>query len=161
VRSEGKSRFGLTGLGSTVVLALIRDNSALVAHMGDSRAYLSREQRLEQLTRDHTLAQLLVDCGEITSDQIATHPAQTQLTRFVGMQTQPMPETRLLELLLGDRLLLCSDGLTSMLDHDSISLILRRHQSPDVACQELIDAANEAGGKDNITVVIVANADDT
>ena len=159
LRKECEARPGMAGTGSTVVLALIRDHHALVAHLGDSRAYLVRGDRFERLTKDHSLVQLLVECGEIEPDQAATHPARAQLTRFVGMPDQALPEARLVELAPGDRLLLCSDGLTGMLDDQRLAAILERGLATEDACRHLIAAANQAGGKDNITVVIVAISD--
>ena len=159
LRQESEARPGMAGTGSTVVLALIRDDHALVAHMGDSRAYLARGRRLERLTRDHSLVQLLVECGEVDPARAATHPARGQLTRFVGMPDEPLPEARLVKLAPGDRLLLCSDGLTGMLDDRRLAAILARELVAADACRHLVEAANEAGGKDNITVVIVTISD--
>jgi PPM family protein phosphatase len=111
---------------------------------------------LKQLTRDHTVAQMLVDRGEITPEEAATHPAHGHLTRFVGMGTESLPEAKIVELTPGDQLLLCSDGLSGMLTERQIQAILSEHAAPEEACRRLVAAANEAGGKDNITAVIVA-----
>jgi len=153
---ESRNALGLKGMGSTVVLALVRDRHAVVAHMGDSRAYLLQAGRLEPLTKDHTIAQLLVNRGQITSEEAASHPAHGQLTRFVGMSMEAIPETKRIELSPDDRLLLCSDGLTGMLSDQQILEILSRQIISEEACRQLIDAANQAGGKDNVTAVIVA-----
>lgn len=156
LRTETQSIPGLKGIGSTVVLARIRDGQAIVAHLGDSRAYLLRAGHLEQLTNDHTVAQLLADRGDIPRDAVPSHPSRCQLTRFVGMSTDAIAETRCIELAAGDRILLCSDGLSGTLSEQQILAILDPQATAEQACRHLIDAANEAGGKDNITAVIVA-----
>lgn len=155
---EGEATPGYKGIGSTVVLALVSGSQALVAHLGDSRAYRLRAGRLERLTKDHTIAQLLVDRGELTPDQAATHPGHGQLTRFVGMAGEATPDVKHIQLLAGDRLLLCTDGLTAMLSDSQISSLLLQWSPPAEACRQLIAAAREAGGKDNITALVVTLA---
>ncbi len=156
LNSETQKQLGIREIGSTVVLALVQNRHALVAHLGDSRAYLLRDHRLEQLTKDHSIVQLLLDCNEITADEVATHPSRSQLARFVGMQAQSLPEVRLVDLQPNDRLLLCSDGLTGMLDDAAILAILDRKSRPEEASSQLVATANEAGGRDNVTVLTVS-----
>lgn len=155
VRDYATENPEFSGLGSTVVLALIKDKQAVMAHMGDSRAYWWRQGCLEQLTKDHSIVQYLVDLGEITPEEAARHPARNQITRCIGMSHEPIPEVRVIDLAPGDRLLLCSDGLTGMVAAASIAEILAAAPDPELACRDLVAAANEAGGKDNITVVVV------
>ena len=146
----------LYGMGATVVMAVVRQTSALVAHLGDSRAYRFRHGLLERLTRDHSVVQLLVDYGEITAEQAAIHPARGCVTRSVGMTGEAMPECRLIDLDPGDRLLLCSDGLVGMVSDTGIYEILAQGGSLETVCHRLVEAANDAGGRDNITVLLVA-----
>jgi protein phosphatase len=155
IHLESSKRPDFLGMGATVVLAIVRNAHALIAHIGDSRAYLFRDDLLEQLTKDHSLVQILVDLGQLKPEDVATHPARSQITQFVGMKGNVVPEVRVVELLPEDRLLLCSDGLTGMVADGSIAEILQTHADPETACQALIDAANAAGGKDNITVIVV------
>lgn len=155
---ESQSKPGLHGMGTTLVFALIRGDEALVVHLGDSSSFLLRDGLLERLTRNHTLIQLLLDNGTITPNETTAHPAANRLTRYVGMPGDALPESRLLEWRSGDRLLLCSDGLTGTLDDDYLSGILTSTPEPAIACQRLIEAANEAGGHDNITALVVSSA---
>jgi protein phosphatase len=155
VRSETAGQPGLAGMGATLVLLLVRGPQALLVHLGDSRAYRWRQGKLECLTRDHTLVQLLIEDGVLAPAQAAAHPARHQLSRFVGMPSEPLPEFRLLDLASGDRLLLCTDGLTSMLANDQVCRILSQEACLEHACLTLIEAANAAGGQDNVTVVLV------
>lgn len=156
VRNKGRDRYEFAGMGSTVVLAVVRDRQALVAHMGDSRAYLFRRQHLKQLTIDHTLTQEFIDCGLVSPDKAATHFGRNRLTRYVGMRDSPLPEARILDLLDDDRLLLCTDGLTKMVSDEQIHSILKKEPIPIAACRQLIATANAAGGTDNITTLIVS-----
>lgn len=155
VRNESSKSAGISGMGATVVLCLIRNNHTLIGHMGDSRAYLLRGEQLKQLTTDHSVVQLLIDTGRITPEQAVRHPARSRITCYVGMQGEALPEARVIELVPDDRLLLCTDGLTGMLPPQTITELLHTHPDPEHACQALIDAANKAGGKDNITVIVI------
>jgi len=155
LHAEADKKTAVRGTGATVVLGLLRENRAHIAHMGDSRAYLFREDHLSQLTDDHSIVAMLVRGGEITAEEAKTHPARGQITRFVGMEAIVYPDIRTFPLKAGDRLLLCSDGLTGMVSDENIASILRTTPAPRQACELLVGAANEAGGKDNITVVVI------
>jgi serine/threonine protein phosphatase PrpC len=142
-------------MGATVVACLIRSGVASIAHMGDSRAYLMRDGVLEQLTEDHTIVALMLQLGQINKKQATKHPARHTLTRHMGMEGEMGPEVGLLDIKEGDRLLLCSDGLTNEVKNREIAEILWSEPDIEAACARLIQKANDAGGRDNITVVII------
>ena len=145
------------GMGTTVTAAAVASERHLqLAHVGDSRAYLLRDGDLEQLTTDHTVVGELVRRGRLTPAQAAVHPERSILTRAVGLDPGvPVDLPDPLELQPGDQLLLCSDGLTEAVDDDQIADLLAATADGNAACRALIDAANAAGGPDNITVVLL------
>jgi PPM family protein phosphatase len=146
---------GLTGMGTTLTMALSLGTDLLIAHVGDSPAYLFRQGELHKLTRDHTLAQELADQGQIPARDVASHRYRNVLTHAIGIRgTGDQPEIRRLRLADGDRLLLCTDGLTDMVDDATIGAELRRQASSGEACRALIDLALDRGGRDNVTVVV-------
>ena len=147
----------LYGMGTTVTAAAVAgDGHIQLAHVGDSRAYRLREGALDQLTTDHTVVGELVRRGRLTPDQAATHPERSILTRAVGLDPRvPVDLPDPLALRSGDQLLLCSDGLTEAVDDDQLTELLSAAPDGQAACRSLIDAANDAGGPDNITVVLV------
>ena len=145
----------LAGMGTTLTGVLVEGRDALLVHVGDSRAYLVRDGRLLQLTEDHTLVQALIDQGRITRDDVATHPHRSVITRAIGVSDDIVVDTQRLTLHDGDRLVLCSDGLSGVVDDDTIGDVLRQHPPAD-APDRLIDLANAAGGPDNITVLVIA-----
>ena len=144
----------LAGMGTTMTLACSLGHRLLTAHVGDSRAYLFRNGVLQQLTRDHTLAQRLADAGLIDSEHISEHRARHILTEAIGAGQQAEPDLRQIDLVDGDDILLCTDGLTGMIGDDAIADILQRRKRANEACQLLIDAALERGGTDNVTVTL-------
>jgi PPM family protein phosphatase len=148
---------GLWGMGTTVTAAtLAGDRHLQLAHVGDSRAYLLRDGSLDQLTTDHTVVGELVRRGRLTPEQAAIHPERSILTRAVGLDPRvPVDTPDPLELVPGDQVLLCSDGLTETVPDPHIAELLTTGSDGDAACRALIDAANAAGGPDNITVVLI------
>jgi PPM family protein phosphatase len=147
----------LWGMGTTMTAAAVTaDGHLQLAHVGDSRAYLLREGALEQLTADHTVVAELVRRGRLTPELAAIHPERSILTRAVGLDPRiPVDTPDPLDLRPGDQYLLCSDGLTEAVPDPTIAELLSAKEDGDTACRSLIDAANEAGGPDNITVVLV------
>jgi serine/threonine protein phosphatase PrpC len=136
-------------------VAVFRDSRLLLGHIGDSRAYRWRAGTLEQITRDHSLLQEQIDAGLITPEQAAVSNNKNLVTRAVGVEDTVLLETHLHQTLPGDWVLMCSDGLSDMLDDDEIAAVLRGHDSLPAAAEALIDAANDAGGRDNISVILV------
>ena len=142
------------GMGTTLVLAVFRDTRLLIGHVGDSRAYRMRTGRLQQITRDHSLLQEQIDAGLITAEQAAFSANKNLVTRAVGVEDTVLLETHQHDILPGDVYLLCSDGLSDMLDDATIAQVMLAYTSLDATAKALVDAANEAGGKDNIAVVL-------
>jgi len=155
LRMEGTSETGYKDMGATVVLALLRNGRAYIANMGDSRLYLLRKGRLSQRTRDHSVVSALLHQNRIEPDQVENHSAQGQITRYVGMDEEAKPYVRSFMLKSGDRLLLCTDGLTDIVTNKDIAAKLKNEPDPKAGCEALVNAANAAGGHDNVTVVIV------
>ncbi|QOV87929.1 Stp1/IreP family PP2C-type Ser/Thr phosphatase [Humisphaera borealis] len=145
----------LSGMGATVVAVMIHAGEAIVVHMGDSRVYLLRDGRLRLLTRDHSVIQILLDSGHITPEQAQFHPDRNRITASIGMPGDPTPDSRRVALRTGDRVLLCTDGLANMVDDLNICRIMGESATPEATCRNLIDAANAAGGDDNITAVVL------
>jgi PPM family protein phosphatase len=145
----------VSGMGTTLTAATVDDLGAHLGHVGDSRAYLLRAGSLRQLTDDHTLVNRMVKAGEITAQEAGTHPHRNVLTRSVGTEPEVEVDEEDVPLIDGDRLLLCSDGLTGMVTEPQIQAILEAAPDPQDAADRLVKAANRAGGIDNITVVIL------
>ena len=145
----------LKGMGTTLTMAFQLGAQLCIVHVGDSRAYLYRDGALHQLTKDHTLVAEMVRSGAIRKDQAAGHHLRNVITNVVGGPTLGVKvEARAFELQGGDRLLLCSDGLTEMVNNDAISATLDRELEPETAAKALLTQANDAGGRDNITVLV-------
>ena len=142
------------GMGTTLVVAVFRDNRLLLGHVGDSRCYRLRGGRLQQITRDHSLLQEQIDAGLITPEQAAFSANKNLVTRAVGVEDTVLLETHQHDVLPSDVFVLCSDGLSDMLDDAAIAQVLLAHDSLESCTRALIDAANDAGGKDNISVIL-------
>jgi serine/threonine protein phosphatase PrpC/uncharacterized OB-fold protein len=142
-------------LGSTVTAALIIGEAATIANVGDSRTYLLREGRLEQVTQDHSLVARLVDAGIIRPEGVRTHPQRNQIYRCLGHKPDVDVDVFVRQLRAGDTLVLCSDGLWEMVPDAEIQRIVENARSPQRACDALVEAANRAGGEDNVAVIVV------
>jgi serine/threonine protein phosphatase PrpC len=155
VFSQAASDSRLHGMGTTLVALLVQGDKVWVAHVGDSRCYRYRDGSLEQLTRDHSLVDEQVKLGQLTREEADRSPLRNVITRAVGSQRSVSTEIGEVEAAPGDLFLLCSDGLTRELPDARIETILKQTEELDVICQRLIDAANDAGGRDNVTCVVV------
>jgi protein phosphatase len=155
VFERSQSDRSVSGMGTTVTAVVVDGTSALFAHVGDSRAYLLRAGDLRQLTDDHTLVARMVKSGEITEAEAEVHPHRSVLTRALGTEPDVIVDEFDVALTDGDRLLLCSDGLTGMVTEEQIVAILSAAPDPQDAANRLVRAANRAGGVDNITVVVI------
>jgi PPM family protein phosphatase len=143
-----------SGMGTTITAALVSGSGVAVGHVGDSRAYRLREGRLEQLTEDHSLVADLVRSGRLTPEEADTHPQRSVITRALGTDREVDVDTFTVEAAPGDVFLLCSDGLTTMVDDEEVSQTVASADTLDQAAKGLVKAANRAGGEDNITVVL-------
>lgn len=146
---------GRSGMGCTMTAAMIDEHRAVIAQVGDSRAYLLREGHLSQLTQDHSVVSSLVRAGHITPEEARSHPQRSVITRALGSDENLVVDGYQLSLLRGDRLLLCSDGLTGMIDDAHIAEIMMQDVSTTEVTTTLIQEANYAGGADNISVVVI------
>ncbi|WP_418317324.1 Stp1/IreP family PP2C-type Ser/Thr phosphatase [Piscinibacter sakaiensis] len=143
------------GMGTTLVTGVFRDARLLLGHIGDSRAYRLRDGTLRQITRDHSLLQEQIDAGLITAEQAASAANKNLVTRAVGVESEVQLELHGHDVLAGDVYLFCSDGLTDMVDRPLIERLLKDGDSLQASGQALLAAANAAGGRDNISVILV------
>jgi len=150
----------LYGMGTTVVGFVLAGDVAAVAHVGDSRAYLLRDGRLEQLTQDHTWVNEQVVAGFLSKEQARTHPLKNVVTRALGGESDVLVDIREVEVRPGDRFLLCSDGLTGMLSDADIRERVGSGRSLHEVCRSLVNDSNARGGIDNVTVVLLEIEED-
>ena len=149
-----------SGMGTTITVALVEDGNVSFGHVGDSRAYLIRDGRLEQVTEDHSLVNELLKSGKLSPEEAEAHPQRSVITRALGTDPDVDADTFTIQARTGDVFLLCSDGLTDMVSNETILDLVERHrQDMDQALRALVKAANRGGGEDNITVVAFEIAD--
>jgi serine/threonine protein phosphatase PrpC len=142
--------------GTTITLGLVSGNQAVIANVGDSRTYLIRNNRLQQITKDHSLVATMVANHQIKASEVYTHPQRNLIYRSLGQKTEIEVDIFIQLFKPGDHLLLCSDGLWEMLPDEKLMVqLVTKADTPQVACRQLVEAANRAGGADNIGVVVV------
>jgi serine/threonine protein phosphatase PrpC len=155
LRMEGQSESGYKDMGATLVTLIIKDGRAYTANLGDSRLYRLRKGKFTQITEDHSVVSELLRRGKIAEHEVENHEQQGVITHYVGMEKKAEPYIKSFSLSKADRLLLCTDGLTDMVNDKAIGEIASKPNEPQEICEELVNAANQAGGHDNITVVII------
>lgn len=148
-------RAGRSGMGTTLTATIVEGRHIAIAHVGDSRAYLMRDGQLQQLTEDHSMVADMIRLGQLTEEEARFHPNRSVITRALGTDPNMSADTYDIETVGGDRLLLATDGLFGMLRDSEIAEVLAGNPDPQDAARSLVAAANEAGGQDNITVVVV------
>ena len=146
---------GREGMGTTLTACMLENERLVIAQVGDSRAYLLHRGNLQRITRDHSLVADMVEAGEITEEQARVHPQRSVITRALGSDPRTLPDIYEMTLEGGDRLLLCSDGLSSMIEDDVIQSVLVRRCDPQLCANILVNEAIKAGGYDNVTAVVI------
>lgn len=154
VMKAPRQGIGRDGMGTTLTAAMLEGERLLIAQVGDSRAYLLHKGHLQQITRDHSLMADLIEAGQITPEEARVHPNRSVITRAIGSDIHMRPDIYELNVDAGDRILLCSDGLSSMISNNAIESIMRRQSDAQHCADELVTAALEDGGADNVTVVV-------
>ena len=153
VYEKSKETQELEGMGTTLEVCLIYNNKAYIGHVGDSRVYRIRNEVIRKLTKDHSYVQQLIEDKKITREEAKTHPKKNMITRALGCTPYVEPDLRARNFEKGDIFILCSDGLTNMVDEKQIYEIIKKDIQ--MAAERLVDEANQAGGYDNITVIII------
>lgn len=154
LRSIADEQAELEGMGTTFVVATIFDKEMYVANVGDSRLYVI-DQGMKQITEDHSLVEAMVKTGELSREQARNHPSKNVITRAVGANEHLEPDFFEVSLDEGDVVLMCSDGLTNMLEDEAIEMIIKENDDIETAANKLVEGANKNGGKDNIAVIII------
>lgn len=154
VMKAPRQGIGRDGMGTTLTAAMLEGERLLIAQVGDSRAYLLHKGHLQQITRDHSLMADLIEAGQITPEEARVHPNRSVITRAIGSDIHMRPDIYELNVDAGDRILLCSDGLSSMISNNAIESIMRKQSDAQHCADELVTAALENGGADNVTVVV-------
>lgn len=157
---KSKSAQEYAGMGTTIIVAIIFKNKVYLGHIGDSRVYRIRKNIIRQLTKDHSYVEALLQSGSITKEEAKVHPQKNVLLKVLGCEENVKPDIITKGFLKGDVLLICSDGLTNMIEANEIyDVILKNINNPKSACEELVRKANNVGGYDNISVILIYQMD--
>lgn len=153
VFKEAQENYELKGMGTTVVVVLVLNNIAVIAHVGDSRAYILNQESIKPVTKDHSFVQLLVDTGKITEEEAKVHPDRNVITRAVGIEHVVDVEFDVVDINENEKLLICTDGLNGYVE--DVDILKTVNEYGDSSAEKLVETANNSGGRDNVTVVIV------
>jgi len=145
---------GREGMGTTLTACMLENERLIIAQVGDSRAYLLHHGKLQQLTRDHSLMADMIEAGQLTPEEARHHPQRSVITRALGSDPNTRPDMYEINVETGDRLLVCSDGLSSMIEDEQIEAVMRRVPDPQRCASQLVNEAIAAGGHDNVTVIV-------
>ena len=145
---------GRDGMGTTLTACMLENERLIIAQVGDSRAYLLHHGKLQQLTRDHSLMADMIEAGQLTPEEARHHPQRSVITRALGSDPNTRPDMYEINVETGDRLLVCSDGLSSMIEDEQIEAVMRRVPDPQRCASQLVNEAIAAGGHDNVTVIV-------
>lgn len=154
VYDRGDVDVSLKGMGTTIVVAIVKDNEACIAHVGDSRIYFTDGSKIEQITRDHSLVQEMYENGKITFEEMETHPQKNIITRAMGVGEEVEIDFDYVCVNENEALILCSDGLSGLVSNEKLLQIYKNNNFEELA-EKYIEEANNAGGRDNITVVVM------
>lgn len=155
ILAEAQSCESLEGMGTTMDVCVVKENTAYIAHVGDSRVYkIGADEKITQITRDHSLVEYMLESGAITYEEAQHHPQKNVITRALGTNSSVEVDTFTTDIAKGDKLLLCSDGLTNMVEEAKIAKIVSSEESLDKIAHTLVSEANTKGGVDNITVIV-------
>jgi len=146
-----------TGMGTTFIIAVIYEGEIHIGHVGDSRVYMIRNSEIKRITTDHSYIEELIKTGTLTREEAENHPNKNIITRALGCFDDIQVDLYTCEMMANDYYILCTDGLTNKLDENEIKQIVETNCEPENACEELIKKANEKGGEDNITVIVITN----
>ena len=154
VFEKSQSYKELEGMGTTAVVAYVKDDTLLWAHVGDSRLYIYGDSQLRRMTNDHSMVQELVNAGTITEAEVIHHPKRNMLTRAIGVYDTVEVDTGMVEVHEGERILLCSDGLSGYIEESRIEEILSEESSESRVLEDLVQLVYDAGARDNVTIIL-------